>query len=153
MYTRLFEIMEQREKKVNTALGQITLTDVEPSETDAIMFYINISEVSDTWKDVIEKAVEVGKLSHEESKRYGWTWSNAGVIATMRLQVVIHPNWKISTALEVFYQDKEKDYLFGTVYFDVNIPDEVLTEIIIDAIRDRLFQQIYRKRDVNETIL
>lgn len=141
MYTMLFEIMEQREfKKVNTALGQITLTDVESSETDAIMFYINISEVSDTWKEVIEKAVELGKLSHEEAKKYGWTWSSAGVFASMRLQVVIHPNWKVSTTLEVFYQDKEKDYLFGTVYFDVNIPDDALKEIVIDAIRDKLFQ-------------
>lgn len=137
----LFEIVEQREsKKVNTALGQITLTNAESSETEAIMFYINISEVSDTWKKVIEKSIELGKLSHEEAKRYEWTWSNAGVIVIMRLQVMIYPNWKVSTGLEVYYQDKEKDYLFGTVYFDIKIPAEVLKEIMIESIKNVSFR-------------
>lgn len=55
--------------------------------------------------------------------------------------MLINPEWKIRTGLEVYFQDKEKDYLFGTVYFKVNITDDVaLKEIIVDAIRSRLFQ-------------
>lgn len=50
-------------------------------------------------------------------------------------------SWKVSIRLEVYYEDKEKDYMFGTVYFKVNIADDVaLKEIIVDAIRSRLFQ-------------
>lgn len=50
-------------------------------------------------------------------------------------------DWKVSIRLEVYYEDKEKDYMFGTVYFKVNIADDVaLKEIIVDAIRSRLSQ-------------
>lgn len=134
--------MEQAEDKtVETSIGQITLTSAEMDEDSSMNLYINISEVSDTWKEIIDKAIETGKLAHEESKRYGWTWSNAGVDTLTRLYVTIKSDWKVKTGLEVYFQDKEKDYLFGTVYFHVNIADDAaLKEIIVASIREKLFQ-------------
>lgn len=135
------EMEQVKSKAVSTPVGQITLASAEMDESTSLELYINVSEMSDTWKEAINKAIEAGKLAHEESKRYGWAWSNAGVTTLTRLHIIINPAWKVSTSLEVYYQDKEKDYLFGTVYFDINIDDAIaLKEIIVDVIRDKLFQ-------------
>lgn len=134
------EMEHAKPKKVRTALGSFTPMSAEINKDDTMEFYINIdnSEMSYEWEDLINKAIEAGKLAHEESKRYGWTWSNAGVDILARLHVVINSDWKISTGLEVFYQDKEKDYLFGTVYFTNVAKDFMMKEIVVNAIRDRL---------------
>ena len=134
--------MEQAENKtVETFVGQITLTSAEMDEDSPMEFYIDISEMSDTWKEVINKAIETAKLAHEEALKYGWTWSDAGVDISTRLHVTIKSDWKIKTRLDVYFQDKEKDYMFGTVYFHVHITDDIaLKEIIVQAIRNKLFQ-------------
>lgn len=137
------EMEQVKPKTVITTLGELIPTLAEIDKDRTIDFYIKVddSEISYEWKDLINKAIETGKLAHEESKRYGWTWSNAGVDILPRLRVIINSDWKISTGLEVYYQDKEKDYMFGTVYFHINITDDVaLKEIIVDAIRNKLFQ-------------
>ena len=104
-------------------------------------FYINVSEVSDAWIEVIQRAVYIDKFNNKEANRYGADWCDAGVNTLTRLHVTINPDWKVSIRLEVYYEDKEKDYMFGTVYFKVNIADDVaLKEIIVDAIRSRLSQ-------------
>lgn len=126
---------------VNTTLGQINVTSVEMDDLGEMEFYINVSEVSDTWEESIKKAVYVDKFNNEEAQRYGVDWCDAGVNTKTRLYVRISPDWKISTALEVYYEDKESDYMFGTVYFKVNISDDVaLKEAIIATIRNKLFQ-------------
>lgn len=126
---------------VNTTLGQINVTSVEMDDLGEMEFYINVSEVSDTWEESIKKAVYVDKFNNEEAQRYGFDWCDAGVNTKTRLYVRISPDWKISTALEVYYEDKERDYMFGTVYFKVNIADDVaLKEAIIATIRNKLFQ-------------
>lgn len=126
---------------VNTPLGQINVTSVEMDDLGEMEFYINVSEVSDTWEESIQKAVYVDKFKNEEAQRYGVNWCDAGVNTKTRLYVRISPDWKISTALEVYYEDKERDYMFGTVYFKVNIADDVaLKETIIALIRNKLFQ-------------
>ena len=126
---------------VNTTLGQINVTSVEMDDLGEMEFYINVSEVSDTWEESIQKAVHVDKLNNEEAQRYGVDWCDAGVNTKTRLYVRISPDWKISTALETYYEDKERDYIFGTVYFKVNISDDVaLKETIIALIRNKLFQ-------------
>lgn len=88
---------------VNTILGQINVTSVEMDDLGEIEFYINVSEVSDTWEESIQKAVYVDKFNNEEAQRYGVNWCDAGVNTKTRLYVRISPDWKISTALEVFY--------------------------------------------------
>lgn len=126
---------------VKTTLGQINVTSVEMDDLGEMEFYINVSEVSDTWEESIQKAVHVDKLNNEEAQRYGVDWCDAGVNTKTRLYVRISPDWKISTALEAYYEDKERDYMFGTVYFKVNISDDVaLKETIIAMIRNKLFQ-------------
>lgn len=134
--------MEQADSKtMETSVGQVTLTSAEMNEDSTMEFYINVSEMSDTWKEVINKAIETAKLAHEEALKYGWTWSDAGVNTSIRLHVTIKPDWKIKTRLDVYFQDKEKDYMFGTVYFHINTIDDItLKEIIVDAIRNKLFQ-------------
>lgn len=70
----------------------------------------------------------------------GLTEMDADDITNM-IDVLINSEWKIRTGLEVYFQDKEKDYLFGTVYFNIHVTNDVeLKEIIVDAIRSRLFQ-------------
>lgn len=138
----LVKDMEQVESKViTTPLGMLEVTSAEMDEDNSMEFYINVSGTCPEWFDAIKQAIETGKLAHEEVKRYGWTWSSAGVDTLTRLHVLINPEWKIRTGLEVYFQDKEKDYLFGTVYFNINVTNDVaLKEIIVDAIRSRLFQ-------------
>ena len=126
---------------VNTTLGQINVTSMEMDDLGEMEFYINVSEVSDAWKESIQKAVYVDKCNNEDAHRYGVGWCDAGVNTKIRLYVRISSDWKISTGLEVYYEDKEKDYMFGTVYFKVNIDDDVaLKEAIVATIRAKLFQ-------------
>ena len=103
------EMEQVKPKTVLTTLGEFIPTSAEIDKDRTIDFYIKVdaSEISYEWKDLIDKAIETGKLAHEEAKRYGWTWSNAGVDILPRLRVVINSDWKISTGLEVYYQDKE----------------------------------------------
>lgn len=126
---------------ITTPLGMLEVTSAEMDEDNSMEFYINVSGTCPEWSDAIKQAIETGKLAHEEVKRYGWTWSSAGVDTLTRLHVLINSEWKIRTGLEVYFQDKEKDYLFGTVYFNIHVTNDVeLKEIIVDAIRSRLFQ-------------
>ena len=126
---------------VSTTLGQINVTSMEMDDLGEMEFYINVSEISDAWKESIQRAVYVDKFNNEDAQRYGVAWCDAGVNPKPRLYVRISPDWKISTALEVYYEDKERDYMFGTVYFKVNIADDVaLKETIIATIRNKLFQ-------------
>ena len=119
----------------------MNVTSAEIDKSSGMEFYINVSEVSDAWIEVIQKAVYIDRFNNKEANRYGADWCDAGVNTLTRLYVTINPDWKVSIRLEVYYEDKEKDYMFGTVYFKVNIVDDVaLKEIIVDAIRSRLFQ-------------
>ena len=119
----------------------MNVTSAEIDKSSGMEFYINVSEVSDAWIEVIQKAVYIDRFNNKEANRYGADWCDAGVNTLTRLHVTINPGWKVSIRLEVYYEDKEKDYMFGTVYFKVNIADDVaLKEIIVDAIRSRLFQ-------------
>lgn len=96
--------MEQADSKtMETSVGQVTLTSAEMNEDSTMEFYINVSEMSDTWKEVINKAIETAKLAHEEALKYGWTWSDAGVNTSIRLHVTIKPDWKIKTRLDVYF--------------------------------------------------
>lgn len=128
-------------KKLITSLGFFPITSAEIDKSSEMEFYINVSEVSDAWIEVIQRAVYIDKFNNKEANRYGADWCDAGVNTLTRLHVTINPDWKVSIRLEVYYEDKEKDYMFGTVYFKVNIADDVaLKEIIVDAIRSRLSQ-------------
>ena len=128
--------MEQAE----LTLGYINVTSAEINESSGMEFYINASEVSDAWKEVIQRAVYIDKFNNKEANRYGADWCDAGVDTLTRLHVTINPDWKVSTSLEVYYEDKEKDYMFGTVYFKVNVADDVIKKIIVATIRNKLFQ-------------
>ena len=128
--------MEQAE----LTLGYINVTSAEINESSGMEFYINASEVSDAWKEVIQRAVYIDKFNNKEANRYGADWCDAGVNTLTRLHVTINPDWKVSTSLEVYYEDKEKDYMFGTVYFKVNVADDVIKKIIVATIRNKLFQ-------------
>lgn len=135
------EMEQVKPKTVLTTLGEFIPTSAEINESSGTEFYINVSEVSDAWKEVIQRAVYIDKFNNEEANRYGVDWCDAGVNTLTRLHITINPDWKVSTSLEVYYEDKEKDYMFGTVYFKVNVVDDIaLKEIIIDAIRAKLFQ-------------
>ena len=137
----LAEMEQAKPKPITTTLGYMNVTSAEIDKSSGMEFYINVSEVSDAWIEVIQKAVYIDRFHNKEANRYGADWCDAGVNTLIRLHVTINPDWKVSIRLEVYYEDKEKDYMFGTVYFKVNIADDVaLKEIIVDAIRSRLSQ-------------
>ena len=133
----LAEMEQAKPKPITTTLGYMNVTSAEIDKSSGMEFYINVSEVSDAWIEVIQRAVYIDKFNNKEAA----DWCDAGVNTLTRLHVTINPDWKVSIRLEVFYEDKEKDYMFGTVYFKVNIADDVaLKEIIVDAIRSKLSQ-------------
>lgn len=137
----LAEMEQAKPKPITTTLGYMNVTSAEIDKSSGMEFYINVLEVSDAWIEVIQRAVYIDRFNNKEANRYGTDWCDAGVNTLTRLHVTINPDWKVSIRLEVYYEYKEKDYMFGTVYFKVNIADDVaLKEIIVDAIRSRLFQ-------------
>lgn len=134
------EMEQTKPKPITTTLGYMNVTSAEIDKSSGMEFYINVSEVSDAWIEVIQKAVYIDKFNNKEANRYGADWCDAGVNTLIRLHVIINPDWKVSTSLEVYYEDKEKDYMFGTVYFKVNVADDVIKKIIVATIRNKLFQ-------------
>lgn len=126
-------------EKLITSLDWFPITSVEMDKDSLIKFYINLdsSNIGYECQDLIRNFIE----SQDRAKCIGWTWNNAKMELSIRLRVIINSDWNASsTDLEVCYKDKENKNISGKLYF-VNVVKELrLKEIIIDAIRAKLFQ-------------
>lgn len=127
---KLNEVIRVKKRPSNFVMMDKTFLEDDRLSYKAKGLLAYLLSKPDDWKVIVGNLVN----SSKDGK--------ASVYAGLKeLHVTINPSWKVSIRLEVYYEDKEKDYMFGTVYFKVNIADDVaLKEIIVDAIRSRLSQ-------------
>lgn len=51
-------------------LGYMNVTSAEIDKSSGMEFYINVSEVSDAWIEVIQRAVYIDKFNNKEAKQH-----------------------------------------------------------------------------------
>ena len=84
----LAEMEQAKPKPITTTLGYMNVTSAEIDKSSGMEFYINVSEVSNAWIEVIQRAVYIDKFNNKEANRYGTDWCDAGVNTLTRLALL-----------------------------------------------------------------
>ena len=61
----LAEMEQAKPKPITTTLGYMNVTSAEIDKSSGMEFYINVSEVSDAWIEVIQRAVYIDKFNNK----------------------------------------------------------------------------------------
>lgn len=131
-------------KQTIASIGIFDFTKVSLMETAEV--YVDISELSEDLKQDVNQAIEIRKESFFKdwkicAEKYGWKWSDTGVSISPQLHIVFDKDKKITYELAVFFQDKENDDLFDTVYIPIDTMEhqEELKQLIINIFINKFF--------------
>lgn len=133
-------------KKKHTIAGIGTFDFTKTELTDTIEIYVDIVELPEEIKADVDKAVETGKEQYLINWKkcvdlYGYKWSDKGVNLSPQLHIIVNRDGKIEYELAVFYQDKECEDLFDSVYLPIDtvINQTELKKLIVNGIINAIF--------------